>query len=310
MKIDFDGIQAFVLVAELGGFSRAADRAAPDPDGAHAAHPEARGLPRGAAARPHDAVGAVDGGGRDFLPQARRLVDEMTSAVGRLKDMSRLGKGNVTIASIPTMAHHTLPGVIRGYAEEHPGNRIRIIESNASEVAAPCCSTRRSSASRSSSSATPTLVEEPVLREPFMFFCRDEHPLSDQKVVTWERAGRGGPHPGERPVGQSRAARLPTGAKAAAPARHVRGRAPVDGDRARRGGRGHRDPAVLDHPGRHLSARAPDPAREAGDRPHDRADPQEKRDAVAGRADLHDILSQQLRLAARAGAKGRSRSSH
>ena len=26
MKIDFDGIQAFVLVAELGGFSRAADR--------------------------------------------------------------------------------------------------------------------------------------------------------------------------------------------------------------------------------------------------------------------------------------------
>ena len=59
--------------------------------------------------------------GRDFLPQARRLVDETTSAVDRLKDMSRLGKGNVAIArAFPTMAHHTLPAVMRAYGIAHP----------------------------------------------------------------------------------------------------------------------------------------------------------------------------------------------
>src|SRR6185436_12383194 len=72
--------------------------------------------------------------GRDFLPQARRLVSETTFAVGRMKDMSRLGQGSVTIASVPTMAHHTLPEVIREYAKLHPGNRVRIIESNAADV--------------------------------------------------------------------------------------------------------------------------------------------------------------------------------
>ncbi len=72
--------------------------------------------------------------GRDFMPQARRLVDELTFAVGHLQDKSRLGLGHVTIASIPTMAHHTLPEVIRASTQQHPGNRIRIIESNAADV--------------------------------------------------------------------------------------------------------------------------------------------------------------------------------
>jgi DNA-binding transcriptional LysR family regulator len=32
----------------------------------------------------------------------------------------------------------------------------------------------------------PELVEEPCLEEPFMFFCRAEHPLSKNKSVAWK----------------------------------------------------------------------------------------------------------------------------
>jgi DNA-binding transcriptional LysR family regulator len=185
VKIDFDGIQAFVLVAELGGFSRAADRlhltqtALTRRIQKLEAYLSVRLLDRTTRSVQLTAVG------RDFLPQARRLVDEATSAVDRLKDMSRLGRGNVAIASIPTMAHHTLPGVIRAYSNAHQGNRIRIIESNAAEVSRAVLYDQAEFGITIQLERHADLVEEPVLREPFMFFCLDEHPLAAKKSVTW-----------------------------------------------------------------------------------------------------------------------------
>ena len=189
MKIDFDGIQAFVLVAELGGFSRAADQlhltqtALTRRIQKLEAYLAVRLLDRTTRSVQLTAVG------RDFLPQARRMVDEMTSAVERLKDMSKLGKGNVAIASIPTMAHHTLPRVIRAYAKEHPGNRIRIIESNASDVSRAVLFDQAEFGITIQLERHADLVEEPVMKEPFMFFCLDEHPLAARKSVTWTELG-------------------------------------------------------------------------------------------------------------------------
>ena len=185
MKIDFDGIQAFVLVAELGGFSRAADRlhltqtALTRRIQKLEAYLSVRLFDRTTRSVQLTAVG------RDFLPQARRLVDETTSAVDRLKDISRLGKGNVAIASIPTMAHHTLPGVIRAYGKLHPGNRIRIIESNAAEVSRAVLHDQAELGITIQLERHAELFEEPVLREPFMFFCLDEHPLAGRRSVAW-----------------------------------------------------------------------------------------------------------------------------
>ncbi len=185
VKIDFDGIQAFVLVAELGGFSKAAD----------ALHLSQTALTRRIQKlEGYLAVRLLDrttrsvhltAVGREFLPQARRLVSEMTFVVGHLKDMSRLGKGNITIASIPTMAHHLLPSVIKSYAERHPGNRIRIIESSAAEVSRTVLHDQAEFGITLELERHAELVEQPLLQEPFMFFCRAEHPLSGRKSVAW-----------------------------------------------------------------------------------------------------------------------------
>ena len=190
MKIDFDGIQAFVLVAELGGFSKAATQlhltqtALTRRIQKLEAYLSVRLLDRTTRSVQLTTVG------REFLPQARRLVSEATFAVGRLKDMSRLGQGNVVIASVPTMAHHTLPAVIREYTKLHPGNRIRIIESNAADVGRTVLHDQAEFGITIQLERHPELIEEAILREPFVFFCRDEHPLSKQKSVTWKELGQ------------------------------------------------------------------------------------------------------------------------
>ena len=92
MKIDFDGIQAFVLIAELGGFGKAAERL----------HLTQTALTRRIQKlESYIGVRLIDrttrsvqltAVGREFLPHAARMVTDMTLAVGRLKDMHKLAR--------------------------------------------------------------------------------------------------------------------------------------------------------------------------------------------------------------------------
>ena len=106
MKIDFDGVQAFVAVADLGGFNKAAEQL----------HITQTALTRRIQKlETYLALKLLDrttrrveltAVGRDFLPRARSIVADMTSAVERLKDMSQHARGHITLACIPSM---TLP---------------------------------------------------------------------------------------------------------------------------------------------------------------------------------------------------------
>ncbi len=185
MKIDFDGVQAFVAIAELGGFGKAAEQL----------HLTQTALTRRIQKlESYLGVRLIDrttrsvrltAVGREFLPQAGRIVNDMTSALDRLKDMSRLGIGNIRMASIPTMAHQTLPAVIKLYAEQHPGNRIRIIESHAFDVNRAVLNDQAEFGLTIQLERHADLVEEFVMHEPFMFVCRNEHALANRKSVTW-----------------------------------------------------------------------------------------------------------------------------
>jgi len=84
------------------------------------------------------------------------------------------------------MAHHTLPFVIRSYAQAHGGNRIRILESSATEVTRAVLQGQAEFGITLRLERFADLVEEPCLEEPFMFFCRAEHPLSRNKSVSWK----------------------------------------------------------------------------------------------------------------------------
>ena len=98
MKIDFAGVQAFVGVAELGGFSRAAQQL---------------NLTQTALTRRVQKLEAYLGVklldrttrsveltvvGREFLPKAQAIVGEMTTAVGELRQRARSASGGFALA--------------------------------------------------------------------------------------------------------------------------------------------------------------------------------------------------------------------
>jgi DNA-binding transcriptional LysR family regulator len=185
MKIDFDGVQAFVAVAELGGFSKAArelhitQTALTRRIQKLEAYLGLRLLDR--TTRRVD-VTVV---GREFLPQARSIVREMTTAVERLKDMSLRAGGNITLACIPSMTSHVLPQVIQRYAKLHPDNRIRLLDGATQEVCDAVLSGQAELGIAVQRERHPDLLEIPLLSDPLVFICRDSHSLHGRRSVSW-----------------------------------------------------------------------------------------------------------------------------
>ncbi len=186
MKLDIDGIQAFVQVAKLGGFYKAADRLNLSQTALTRriqkleAYLGLRLLDRTTRSVALTAVG------REFLPRATRLVDELTESVDRLKDMSRWASGDVAIACVPSMAYQQLPAVIRAYAEKFPANRVRLLDRNSTQVADAVRNGEAELGIHIRMRAHPELTEHPLLQDPFMLFCRADHPASTLSHVTWK----------------------------------------------------------------------------------------------------------------------------
>lgn len=185
MKIDFDGVQAFVAVADLGGFNKAAEQL----------HITQTALTRRIQKlETYLALKLLDrttrrveltAVGRDFLPRARNIVLDMTSAVERLKDMSQHARGHITLACIPSMTSHVLPGIIRSYADRYPDNRIRLLDGSSHEVRESVLSGQAELGIAIEGERHPNLAETPLFADPLVFICRSPHPLEGRKQVTW-----------------------------------------------------------------------------------------------------------------------------
>lgn len=155
MKVDFDGLQAFVCVAELGSFVKAAQQL----------HLTQTALTR----RIQKLEQSLDirlldrttrkveltATGRDFLPQARHLVLDAQRTLERVRDKARAGLGHFTLACVPSLTTHVLPQLIKAYAQSHPGNTLRLHDAPRTMCAPRCSTARPSWASPSTASRMP-----------------------------------------------------------------------------------------------------------------------------------------------------------
>jgi len=185
MKIDFDGLQAFVTVAELGAFNKAADKLS---------------LTQAALTRRIQKLEhylglklidrttrqmALTTVGRDLLPKARVLVQDMAVTFSQLKDASKSAKGHFTLACVPTLATSVLPVLIRQYRDQCPDNRIRLIDASAYEIREAVLGQQAELGVTVQGARHPDLEETALFDDPLMFYCRRTHPLSRRPFLTW-----------------------------------------------------------------------------------------------------------------------------
>jgi DNA-binding transcriptional LysR family regulator len=187
MKLDVLGIQAFVAIADSRTFSEAA----------HSLHITQTALTRRLQTleaflgvklvERTTRSSALSSTGRDFLPQARRLVGELGAALQEIRESGKAQRGDVTIACVPTMGVHYLPRIIQAYAAAHPDNRIRILDHASSTVVAAVL---RREAEFGIAIAGPNreeLTSLPLLEDRFVLICRRDHALAQRKRLRWDQ---------------------------------------------------------------------------------------------------------------------------
>jgi DNA-binding transcriptional LysR family regulator len=125
--------------------------------------------------------------GRFFLPLARDAVAAVDHAVESVRKMSRLRSGHLTLACLPTMAHHLLPGIIRDFHARLPKTHVRVTECGAASVPQ---AVRDGLADFGFgfpivARTEADLAFEPILIDPYCLIMPQDHPLAAQQRVNW-----------------------------------------------------------------------------------------------------------------------------
>jgi DNA-binding transcriptional LysR family regulator len=189
VKFSLSDLEAFVAVAELASFRKAADSV-------HLSQPA---LSR--------RIGKLEGAlgvrlfdrttrtvnltavGRDFAAKARGLLDELERSLLAMGEVAATRAGEVTVACVPSAAYYFLPDVIRRYHERFPRIRLRIVDEAANTVLAAVTRGEADFGINFIGTQDPDVDFQPILKEPFVAACRRDHPLAARRKVKWAELG-------------------------------------------------------------------------------------------------------------------------
>jgi DNA-binding transcriptional LysR family regulator len=186
MKIDLEGLRGFVAIAELGSFQDAASALNVSPSAlTRRVQKLEDDLDTTLLERTTRRVGLTNLGW-DFLPKAKRVLDDLDSALHSIRDVEVRRAGHITVSCIPTAANFFLPKVIAAYNAAFPLVRIRILEEGASMVLQRLTNAESDVGITFLGAADSDIEFENILEDPYVLACRHDHPLARQNVVSWQ----------------------------------------------------------------------------------------------------------------------------
>lgn len=185
MNIDLDDLTAFVVTAEMQSFRAASESI-------HLSQPALTRRVQKLEATLGVALlerttrrVSLTAVGRDFLPRARRLLDDLETSLLSVREIAERRSGLVSIACIPTATYYFLPDVISEFTREFPSIRFRIVDAGANEVLQSVINREVDFGITLLGADDPDVAFDPLIEEPFYLACRQDHALSGRTTVTW-----------------------------------------------------------------------------------------------------------------------------
>lgn len=185
MKIDVLGMQAFVTVATLRSFARAADVLnVTSPALTRRLNNLETQLGVQLLERTTRSV-TLTATGSAFLPRARYLLEELSTTFRELSAGAQAQRGTVTMACVPTVGVQFLPALLREYSRRHPDNRIHILDHSAYGVAQAVQQRAAEFGISMADVQFSDLDSTPVLSDRIALICRQDHPLARRRTLRW-----------------------------------------------------------------------------------------------------------------------------
>lgn len=186
MNLSARDIQAFLALAEVKNFTRAAARC-------HLSQPAFSALIKAL----EDGVGLrlfdrstrhvlLTTEGERFLLSAQRIAAELEDCAKAMRDTAQLARGHVSVALLPSLAAGWLPQVLAQFMARYPGVELAVRD----VLSEPCIAAVEQGDADFALAAiradTPELQAEPFCRDDFHLVCRADHVLAVQDSLEVE----------------------------------------------------------------------------------------------------------------------------
>lgn len=185
MRVDVLGLQAFISIAERGSFRAAASHLNLSQTAlSHRIRKLEESLGTPLFLRTTRQV-SLTAAGTTLLPRARRIFEDLGSALNEVRVDVRKGDEQVTVGVLPTVAAHCMPSVIAAFARRHPGVGVRVHDNSAAEIADKVQSGEAEFGVTIVAANRWDLELKPVVKEPFVLVSHRSMPLAGAASLTW-----------------------------------------------------------------------------------------------------------------------------
>lgn len=190
MKVTFRQIRAFLAVAEHGRFNLAADSLGLTQS---AVSLLIKDLEEELGVRlfdRHTRKVHLTAVGSDFLPQARKAMEDLDIATRNVQACAELRQGKVTIASSILFSATTIPDLIARFLHQHPGISVELRDLPEEEIRPALIRNEADIALGTMVDDDAEILSTVVSQDRLALTCRADHPLARKKKIEW-RALRG-----------------------------------------------------------------------------------------------------------------------
>jgi DNA-binding transcriptional LysR family regulator len=186
MNITIRQLQCFLQIADLGSFTRAAEKL-------HTKQPalsqQIRDLEAELRIRLFDRTTRrveLTAGGAEFRNIAARIIEELEAAARHAHDLADRKRGRVVIAAPPLLAATVLPRAIADFRKNYPGIEVRLVEARTDQIAEYVRSGQVDCGLGTFHAGEHGITHSAVVaRDSLMMFCSSNHPLSTRPAVSW-----------------------------------------------------------------------------------------------------------------------------
>ena len=189
MKVDALGVQAFIAIVDHGSFQRAANELQITQP---AISRRMRILERHLGVKLFERTtrpAVLSAAGNRLLPQAKRLMNELSNVLVDILESGKARRGAVCIASVPSAGVQFLPRIFRMYSDAFPDNEITVLELSSAAVVDALLRCE-AELGISVAQAHPDLTSTRLLTDQFVLLCRDDHALANEKTLTWKQLAK------------------------------------------------------------------------------------------------------------------------
>lgn len=184
MRVDYLGLEAFVAVAELGSFSKAARKLNLTQTAlSHRVRKIEEDLNTRLLTRTSRDI-SLTKAGQALLPQVRQQLATLAELYEDLRDTGREARRRMVFACLPTIAGYYLPDVMKAFAERNHGFQVALLDQPAGRIP-DLVKQGEAEFGITITGATPWDIEvEPLCTEPYILLVSRHHRLAAQDSVT------------------------------------------------------------------------------------------------------------------------------